>query len=592
MRLRPARVIFILTLISLTALAACGSDTPVGPGPGHVHNGPPVWSEITNFPASATIYGVWAPSNDNVIAVGSGGRIWQWNNIQWTELSHFSTNDLYAIDGSTTGKVVAVGERGTVLQEESGQFYTRDSGVTNNLHDVWRAPAGNFVAVGDGGTILRGSDDTWAPDSSGTNRVLLSVWGASDSDIFAVGVDGIILHYNGSVWSEMTSGTNQILASVSGNSATDVYAAGAAGTLLHYDGVNWSAMQSNTGDFLQSVCAECGPAAAGANGTVVRMSNSAFKRDSVTGAPWLYAITRAGDDMWSLGANAMFRYDGTRWNSDTRGTVPVLRGMTSNASLGLVAVGNDGITMLKGPSRWSLEDAGALQRLNAVYTAPDGEVYAAGTNRIFHYTSLGWAVENGYTVEYFGFGANKDHLFVVGGNGTVLERRGAGDWRTASVQQQTSAELHGIRMTDTGGYIAGTAGTILTYENNVWTSKNIGTASTLWDVMPLSGGASYRAVVVGANGVSFGLPRDDATTWLDIPTHVSATLYSLAFGPGGDLYAAGVNGSLLRLDDINWTLITTPTTRTFFDAWERDGALYLCGGTDPSGMLFRYGPSD
>jgi hypothetical protein len=262
--------------------------------------------------------------------------------------------------------------------------------------------------------------------------------------------------------------------------------------------------------------------------------------------------------------------------------------MTSNATLGLIAAGDNGITMIQGPSQWNLEDAGSVMRLNAVYTAADGEVYAAGLNRIYHRSSTGWVAEKTNAVEYFDLGGDAGHLYAVGGNGTLLERSGS-TWNPVSLPQATAAALHGVGLTPTDTYIVGSNGAVITHTNDQWSVTYIGNV-TLWDVMPLAD-ASFRAVAVGANGVSYGLPRDDATSWLPIETHVPATLYSLAFGPGGNLYAAGDNGTLLVLDDINWTQVVTPTTRPFLNAWNRDGALFLCGGTDISGgMLFRYGP--
>jgi hypothetical protein len=592
MRLRPAHIIPVL-ITALSALGACGSDDSVGPPPVQPA---PAWSEITNFPANVTLYGVWAPRADYIMGVGRGGRVWQWDGVQWSNLPNTYPADLYAIDGSTSGKVIAVGAGGIVLEQTSSSFTRRDIGLSNNLHDVWRSPSGKFIAVGDYGTVVSGTGTAWSADSTATHSPLLSVWGSSDSDVFATGVDGVILHYDGDAWSAMTSGTSQILASVSGNSATDVYAAGASGTILHYDGDHWSELESHTTDFLQSVCAECGPAAAGTNGSVVRMSGGVFTHEQVAGAPWLYAMTRAGEDQWVIGDNALFRYDGAAWDTDARGTIPVMRAMTSNSSLGLVTVGDNGIAMMDGPSHWSLQDVGALQRLNAVYTTAAGDVYAAGTNRIFHYTNQGWETENNSNVEFFDIGGDDDHLFAVGTNSTILEHQSNG-WQT--VVLTPGEDFHAICMTDesdTKGYIVGSNGNILYYDNNpetqraAWAVHYTRPGATLWDITPVST-REYRAIAIGTNGLSLGRSTRRGVGWETIQTPVTTTLYSLARGPAGYLYAAGSGGTLMRLVDEKWSIVPAPTTRNFIKAWSRDGALFLCGGSSPAGgMLFRYGP--
>jgi len=93
---------------------------------------------------------------------------------------------------------------------------------------------------------------------------------------------------------------------------------------------------------------------------------------------------------------------------------------------------------------------------------------------------------------------------------------------------------------------------------------------------------------VGSNGLSLG--RGHNGTWEVMQVPVSATLYSLALGPDGDVYAAGAGGTLLHLVDDAWTLIAAPTTRPFFSVCTEGNALFLCGGDDLSGgFLFRYG---
>jgi hypothetical protein len=567
----------------LTALSACSSDnSPVEPG--HTSPGPPVWSEITNLPAPVTLYGLWAPRPDYMIGVGRGGEIWQWDGQRWTQLPNSNPRNLNAIDGSTSGKVFAVGNGGTALEQVNGAFVARDLPVRNDLHDVWRSPSGQFCAVGDIGTVLRGDGTTWAQDSVATNAALLSVWGSSDTNIYAVSVDGDVLHFDGSTW-KTAAHTPHMLTSIEGTGGTDVYAVGAGGTVLHYDGDAWTTLPSGTKDLLQACCASCGPAAAGANGSVAMWSNSAFTHQHINGAPWIYAMARAGSDTWAVGANALFRYDGATWALETRGTIPVLRGMTVTPSGNLMAAGDDGIVMNGSPSHWNIEDAGALQRVNAVWTSPAGDIFAAGTNRIFRRTANGWVTENSDIVEWYDIGGNSQHIFAVGKYGNIRERHGT----TWSGVPGASYDLHAIRMDESGGYIVGDEGNILYYQAGGWGVKYTRAGVTFMDIEPVNT-EQYRAIAVGSNGLSIGRSTAPAIGWTTMQTPVATTLYALARGPGGYLYAAGSSGTLLELVDEKWDLVPTPTSRTFYKLCEKDGALFLSGGDGAGGgVLFRYG---
>jgi hypothetical protein len=585
MRIRPGRAISLLALMPV-AMLACGSDssvTPPGPEP------PPVWSEVTNLIPTLTLYAMWAPRPDYIVGAGSDGQIWQWDGQQWSARVSGVSDNLYAIDGSTQGKVVVVGDAGTVLEQVNGAFVRRNSGTTEQLHSVWRSPSGEFLASGDYGTIVRGDGTTWSEDSTATRTALLCVWGSRDDDVFAVGVDGAILHYNGTAWSSMSSPTTEFLTSVNGTSASDVYAVGAAGTILHYDGNAWSAIPSHTTDLLQSVCAGCGPVAVGANGTIVRMHNGVFAGETIPGTPWLYAVAHAGNDTWAVGARALLRYDGAGWKAQTRGTIPVLRALTSTPAEGLVAAGDNGNVMLDGPTHWRFEDAGALQRLNAVWTSPAGEIFAAGTNRIFRRTNTGWVVENSDVVEYFDIAGNSRHIFAVGRNGEVRERVGStwGKVFTTGV----AGDLHAVNMTETGGLMAGSPAVILYYDNYNWVVEYTGSpTSALWDIAPVET-PQYRAMAVGSGGLILGLSIDDRTGWTPIQSPTTSTLYSLVRGPGGYLFAVGAGGTVLRFVNEKWDAVQVPTTRTFLKAWSQGGTLFVCGGNDAAGgILFRYGP--
>lgn len=586
MTIRPS-LLFLFAVCALALTPACDSDSDhhVTPQPDPA----PVWSELDNLPSAITLYDLWTPADNLVIGVGPKGIIWLWDGQHWAQMPNLDANDLYAIDGGAA--VVAVGDDGTVL-EQSGQSFVPEPSVTaSDLRAVWSSASGLVVAAGTEGTIIRRSGGTWTVDPRPARDALFGLWGASDTDIFAVGLDGTILHYDGAEWTPMESPTDEILAAVDGTSSDDVYAAGANGTILHYNGTAWSVVASGTTELLQSVCADCGPAFAGTNGIVLRRTNGGWSRTRIDGSPWLYAIARGDDAEWVAGAAAIFRYDGALWSNMNRGTVPMLRSVALSETDAVMSAGDNGKVLLDGPDHWVMDDAGALQRLNVVFTASNGDIYAAGTNRIFRNADGIWATENADLTEYFDMSEGNGIMFAVGSLGAIRFR--VND--TWFLVKNVAAELHAASMTDSVGYFAGADGIIVEYFrtdliNTVYSKYGV----TFWDILQVDV-PGFSIIAVGADGASVGRTRpvDPLVDpeWIDIPTNVPATLYALAPGPGGNLYAAGDNGTVLRLDNDQWTILPPPTTRTFRSACERNGALFLCGGNAVAGgMVFRYGP--
>jgi len=581
MRLLFHRMRSLPALVALAACVACGSDS-TGPG---TRPPDPVWTSIENLVPQTTLYALWTPREDLVVGVGSDGQIWQWDGFRWLPRTSQTGEDLFAITGDPLGTVVAVGDAGTALEQVGGSFTPRITGTQEDLRGLWLSESGTFIAVGTHGTILRGPGSSWSGDPSPTIASLFSVWGSGDSDVFAVGVGGTILHYNGATWSPMQSGTTEILSSVSGTGANDVYAVGAAGTILHFDGNSWSPMTSHTDNLLQSVCADCGPRAAGTNGTVLRLESGVWTKENLQTPGWLYAIAQAGPDIWAVGAHTLYRNTAGGWAAATGGTVPVLRSITHSPTEQLVTVGDGGAVMLGGLDHWRFEDAGALSRLNAVFTTPSNDILAAGNNHIYRYTPGGWVSENEEIIEYFDIDGNDQQIFAVGSGGTIRERHGT-TW--SFVASPTGENLNAITMTENGGYIVGGRGNILHLESFGWDLKFEWPGVVLWDVMPVDTGP-WRAVAVGAGGVTVALPREPGSPWTQLSSPVNSTLYSMARGPGDVIYAVGVNGVVVQFVGNEWRTAPSPASRTLLHAYSHDDQLFVCGGsTAGGGFLFRY----
>ena len=72
------------------------------------------WMTVTN-PAARTLRGMWSSSDSNIVAVGDGGTIVQYDGSTWTPPVSGVTANLRAVWGSGSTNIYAVGDNGTVL---------------------------------------------------------------------------------------------------------------------------------------------------------------------------------------------------------------------------------------------------------------------------------------------------------------------------------------------------------------------------------------------------------------------------------------------------------------------------------------------
>jgi hypothetical protein len=118
---------------------------------------------------TATLYGIWAFSDDDIWAVGG--------------------ND---------------GQPGVVLHGGLGGLVSeRGLPTVSVLYKIWAADPERLFVVGAVGVLLRRSGGTWVRDASPTNDRLLTVWGDGPGEVYAVGglSEGRALRYDGTSWS-------------------------------------------------------------------------------------------------------------------------------------------------------------------------------------------------------------------------------------------------------------------------------------------------------------------------------------------------------------------------------------------------------
>jgi len=205
------------------------------------------------YEGNVDLLGVWTASPSLVFAVGYN-RIVRLNGSEATVQDFGDLEVLTDVWGSSQDDILAVGFGGRILHYDGEQWAIEAGGTGTDLRAVWGSDPDSVFVVGKSGVILTRDGGTWSSMQSGTSVDLKGVWGSGPTDVYAVGGSEsdpghVVLHYDGSRWSTVHTGDSRrsALIGISGRSAADICAVGAfrddAGTphalLYHFDGSVW-----------------------------------------------------------------------------------------------------------------------------------------------------------------------------------------------------------------------------------------------------------------------------------------------------------------------------------------------------------------
>lgn len=276
------------------------------------------------------------------------------------------------------------------------------SGTVNELDGVWGTSASNVWAVGYE-TILHYDGATWSTVASGSALFgiwLFGIWGSSASNIWAVGYAAggtpAIVHYDGANWSSVPSPTTEFqYTSVSGTSASDVWVAGAGGLMSHYDGTSWSIFTPGTGQALLAVWAS------------------------------------SPSDVWVVGFEGTFHYNGTSWAPVTNMSGDFV-GLSGTSQSDVWAVGRPGPSHYDGTSWSGATQESAFPEIPfGVWASSRTDAWAVGVNlasagyvsKIAHYNGMTWsdvAIGKSSALLVAAWGSAATDVWVVGDGGTIL----------------------------------------------------------------------------------------------------------------------------------------------------------------------------
>ncbi|MBL8954275.1 MAG: hypothetical protein JNK82_26085 [Myxococcaceae bacterium] len=335
------------------------------------------WANVPRPLDAGQIAYTFAPSRDDVWAVGAGGGLyrnlsndftsasrWQaidsltnrtlsavfrlgnhtyWGSAQgglWesTNLQQVSNRAILAIHGRSESDVWAVGINTILHRRVAGAFFEdlTPAELTNEpLTAVVAVPGGGAWATGRNHVMMTRDGGTW-------NRVRTAgnvtggwyddVWTKPGSPVIAVGTDPVRLAYWDAGAQEMSpvglSVPNELWA-VWGSSANDIWAVGYDETIVHYAPTGWSVLPqpgicTNNDRLIESVWGfgQNDVWFAGGSGCVMHWNGASFTDESLPGPmnnEALSAVVGRGGEVWVAShSGRIFRRTGTRtWAPET-----------------------------------------------------------------------------------------------------------------------------------------------------------------------------------------------------------------------------------------------------------------------------------
>jgi hypothetical protein len=186
--------------------------------------------EVLAAPSPRSFGAVWGKSARRLFLLANDGRSAPSERLLRLEdgaLRNDGLDDVYyfGLHGFAEDDVIAVGSGGRIARFDGARWKVEPSGVSEGLAAVWGPARNDVFAVGERGTILHFDGKSWTPQSSGEEVTLFDVFGLGPADVFAVGEAGVILHYDGTRWSNQRAPDRGALRTVHAASANEAYAA-------------------------------------------------------------------------------------------------------------------------------------------------------------------------------------------------------------------------------------------------------------------------------------------------------------------------------------------------------------------------------
>jgi photosystem II stability/assembly factor-like uncharacterized protein len=199
------------------------------------------WSVLSSGDAQS--FRTITQSGNNLVAAGSGGRIFYSTDNGKTWIKSFEAQNVTFVDFTTmpNGDLLVIGSGGIneISSDHGLTWSVYNFGIANNLYGIdVKTASGSSTGylVGAGGTYRNYANATgnWDSQSLGITTDLFGVEDRGNGTGWIVGADGKIfkLILSGTSWAEINSGTRETLNAVHFVSATKGFIVGTMGTVL------------------------------------------------------------------------------------------------------------------------------------------------------------------------------------------------------------------------------------------------------------------------------------------------------------------------------------------------------------------------
>ncbi|MBK7583919.1 MAG: hypothetical protein IPI67_27455 [Myxococcales bacterium] len=162
-------------------------------------------------PGTATVFGIWGASADDLWAVGGdpakpgNAFVWRWDGTSWASANGFPSvpiSSWFKVWGRAANDVRFVGMDGAIVHFDGSTFTQINSPTNRRLLTLFAEPGGRYTAVGgvSQAVILEDENDTWTDVSPTTpGHAMIGIRTRGD-DGYAAGTGGSVMRRKAGDW--------------------------------------------------------------------------------------------------------------------------------------------------------------------------------------------------------------------------------------------------------------------------------------------------------------------------------------------------------------------------------------------------------
>jgi hypothetical protein len=298
--------------------------------------------------------------------------------------------------------------------------------------------------------------------------------------------------------------------------------------------------------------ATCAPCASGSTCTagVCTGGPPGWKREQSGTTSSLYAVWGASDtDIYAAGEGGVVLHstgNGAWATQSTPNTIQTLTGLWGSSNTDLFGVSADLVWRSQGAGSWTFSTRPGSLSLNTIWGTSASDVFIIGASgSLFHSANGGtsWQTPSAGTTKDLlgGWSSSATNAYVVGAMGTVSHLSGT-TWQVEP--QITGADLFGVwGSSATDVYAVASSGILLhSVGSGTWTMSTISGVTD--NLRAITGRSATDMTIVGENGVL--LRGTGGGTWTPETGAAGSTMTAVWESPNGEVYAVGINGTILH----------------------------------------------